>query len=78
MRAYFDLSLSFKALDMKNKGEIDKNDIAMFLEERHLYVIDKDLRNLMDRFDKNKDGIITYSEYIQEMTPRVISENQLL
>ena len=31
----------------------------------------KELFGLMDRYDKNKDGKISYSEFITELTPKL-------
>jgi Ca2+-binding EF-hand superfamily protein len=56
---------------LKQKGDITKKDFARFLEERHYFATEKEIGYLMNRFDKNKDGIITYSEYIQEFTQRL-------
>lgn len=70
-RPKFDIGESYKAVDLKSTGAIKKNDIGKFLEDRHYFATEKELGIIMDRFDKNKDGIITYSEYIQEFTQRL-------
>ncbi len=58
-------------LDVSGKGAVRKEEIGRFLEDRHYFATEKELQIVMDRFDKNKDGIITYSEYIQEFTQRL-------
>ena len=39
--------------------------------ERHdAFATEKEIKYLMDRFDSNKDGKISYSEFVQEITPK--------
>jgi len=35
-----------------------------------IYVSNKDVLNLVERFDKNQDGKVTYSEFVSEITPK--------
>ncbi|CDW74571.1 ef hand family protein [Stylonychia lemnae] len=70
-RKNFDVAQSFQSLDKSKNGQISKQDIKQFLEERHYFPSDKDLAFLMKRFDKNQDQIISYSEYIQELNPKI-------
>jgi Ca2+-binding EF-hand superfamily protein len=40
------------------------------MESRGFYVSDKDVSTLMEKFDKDKDGIISYGEFMEEMLPK--------
>jgi Ca2+-binding EF-hand superfamily protein len=46
------------------------NKLREGLEKHETYVTDKELRYLMDRLDVNKDNKISYSEFVQEITPK--------
>ena len=35
-----------------------------------IYTTENDIVNIFKRFDKNMDGKIHYSEFVQEMSPR--------
>ena len=37
------------------------------LKSHGLYTLDLDIKNLFDRYDKNKDGNITFKDFANEM-----------
>jgi len=41
------------------------------LTEYGIYASENDMHMLMKRFDKDKNGLISYAEFIEEMTPRL-------
>ena len=65
----FTLRDAFKAVDRNRKGYIGIEEFQSILNEHGIVTSDKDLLILMDRYDKNKDGRVSYSEFVQEMTP---------
>eukprot|EP00347_Sterkiella_histriomuscorum_P016452 403353122 len=71
-RENFDLTESFNALDEGKRGFIDQTQIRRFLEDRHYFPTNKDLKLLMKRIDINQDNLISLSEYIQEFTLKLI------
>lgn len=40
------------------------------MESRGFYVNKKDLNTIMEKFDKDKDGKISYSEFMDEFLPK--------
>jgi Ca2+-binding EF-hand superfamily protein len=32
-------------------------------------MLDKDIKLIFDRYDKNKDGIVSYADFKEEITP---------
>jgi len=40
------------------------------LQDYGIYASRKDVENLMDRYDKDKDGRVSYSEFLNEVTPK--------
>ena len=48
---------------------IYKEDISNFMKKNKHRLSNGEIELLMDRFDKNKDGMIDYKEFINEITP---------
>jgi len=69
-RPLFDIYEAFKALDKDNLGYISINEFRDLLAEHGSFPSNKDLLNLMKRYDRNQDGKVTYSEFVQELTPK--------
>jgi len=40
------------------------------MEQYHMYITDKDLTFLINRFDKDGKEKISYIEFVQELTPK--------
>ena len=53
---------AFEALDKAGKGHISSEDMNAVLDENRLNVSRNELKSFMDRFDKDKDGKVTYDE----------------
>jgi Ca2+-binding EF-hand superfamily protein len=69
-RAYFSLHDAFQAVDRDRNGFITLDEFQGILQEHGLYVTGKDLESLMERYDKNMDGRVSYSEFLEEVTPK--------
>ena len=67
----FDLSQAFKSLQFKGEEMISKFSVAEFLETRHYFATEKELSYLFNRFDRDEDGLICYSEFVKELTSRI-------
>lgn len=52
----------FGALDLDDNGAITKDELRRMIESRGFYVSHKEVSDLVEKFDKNKDGRISYSE----------------
>ena len=69
------LNDEFSGYDLFNKIKknysigIYKEDIANFMKKNKRNLTNKEIELLMDRFDKNKDGMIDYKEFLNEITP---------
>ena len=61
---------AFKSLDVSGTGYISKGDLKETLEEYGVYSTKKDIDGLIGEFDKNKDGRISFSEFMREITPK--------
>lgn len=47
-----------------------KDEIRRVLEERGIYASDKDVSGLVDKYDKDRDGKISYNEFMDEILPK--------
>ena len=66
----FDHFQCFQVLDFKNEGQIDAEEIKDFLIRHGHYVSEKEIYSLIDRYDRSKDGKISYTEFIEELQPK--------
>lgn len=68
-RPFFRQSEAFMALDNRSHNFITKDEFGDMLAHHRFFATENELSTLIDRFDKNKDGRVTYSEFVQEITP---------
>jgi len=69
-RYNFNVHEAFTYLDVNDDGIISADELGDILDKNDFYATQRELRLLMDRLDGNRDGKITYSEFVQEMTPK--------
>lgn len=69
-RERFDMRSAFLSCDINNDGTITLSELRQFMFDMDCYVSSDDLQMLMNRFDKNRDGRITYQEFEGELTPK--------
>ncbi|CAG9325661.1 unnamed protein product [Blepharisma stoltei] len=69
-RPEFNMHEAFQAIDRDRNGYITIDEFKDILEDHNIFVNRKDLEALMQRYDKNKDGRVSYSEFVQEVTPK--------
>lgn len=67
-RPNFEHNIIFRMLDISKKGRTDVNDVRSFLREHGIIPTEKDLTSLMQRYDRNGDGKISYDDFRQELT----------
>lgn len=61
-RPLFNVHDAFKTTDKSAQGFITITQLRSLLNEHKFYPSERELINLMDRYDRNKDGRISYSE----------------
>ena len=61
---------AFAACDADKNGYITRDEFKSLLREYGFYATDTELSWLIDRYDKNFDGKISYSEFIDEIMPK--------
>ncbi len=70
-RKDFKFNEAFASIDKKGKGGIGKAELAAFMELSHYYPTEREMTLLIERFDKNNNGFISYAEFVEELTPRI-------
>ena len=71
---------AFQIVDNKSDGFIDKEEVNQsklisvqikdLLIRFNMYVSEKEICALIDRYDRKRDGRITYSEFMEELNPK--------
>ena len=61
-RPLFNVYDAFATCDINEDGRITKDEIRELIESRGFYVTEKEVRGLVDKYDKDRDGRISYSE----------------
>ena len=61
---------AFSNIDVLKRSYVTEDDIKDVLRNNGKYVTLQSMKGLMERYDRNRDGRITYSEFIQEISPK--------
>jgi Ca2+-binding EF-hand superfamily protein len=69
-RPNFNVHDAFSACDQDRNGYITREEFKGILKEYGFYALDTELTWLVDRYDRNRDGRISYSEFIDEILPK--------
>lgn len=66
----FSIHDAFNALDLNENGFITLDEFKDVLENYGIFATKNELVGLVKRYDKNMDGKVSYSEFMNEMTPK--------
>lgn len=69
-RPFFSAHDAFTAVDADKNGYITRDEFKSLLREYGFYATDSEVSWLVDRYDRNNDGRISYSEFIDEILPK--------
>jgi Ca2+-binding EF-hand superfamily protein len=61
-RPGFNIYEAFITCDLNDNGSISKDELRRLIESRGFYVSEKEVNQLVEKIDKDKDGRISYSE----------------
>lgn len=56
--------LAFSACDKDAKGVLTIDDLRAFCKMNNMYPIERDLKLMFQRLDKDEDGVLTYQEFV--------------
>ena len=68
----FSVHSALDLIDSNHDGHIDKEDLRQFFVRHCLYVPDKELQALIERYDRELSGKISYNEFLSELTAKSI------
>ena len=68
----FDPYDAFKVCDINNDGIITKNELRRVLDSRGFNSSELEISTLMNKLDKNRDGKVSYAEFIDEVRPKIL------
>ena len=69
-RPHFSAHEAFKACDVEDRGFLTRTELRGLLQSHGFSATEGEITWLIDRYDRNKDGRISYSEFIEEVTPK--------
>ncbi len=69
-RPSFNIVDAFNSVDFNENGAISKDELKRILQSRGFFASEKELSQLVDKLDKNKDGKISYQEFREEFIPK--------
>lgn len=72
-RHNFLLKEAFSYADVNKDGYVSSEDIRNMLAEHGFFATERELVSIMKKFDRDGDSKINYSEFIEEMTPKIIN-----
>lgn len=61
-RPGFNLYEAFISCDLNDDGSISKDELRRLIESRGFYVSEKEVSQLVEKIDKDRDGRISYAE----------------
>jgi len=70
-RPNFNVHEAFLAIDRDSNGYITRTELRNILAENRVYPSERDLMILMQRFDRNGDGRVSYAEFMEEMITKI-------
>ena len=73
-RPNFNVHECFLAIDRDSNGFLTRAELRRILSENGVYPSEKDLQMLVQRFDRNSDGRISYAEFMEEMVTKCPSK----
>jgi len=69
-RPGFNAYEAFNSLDLNGSGSVSVSELQRMIESRGYFVGYKEVSQVLDKFDKNKNGHVTFSELREEIAPK--------
>jgi Ca2+-binding EF-hand superfamily protein len=69
----FDLYSAFLTCDLYHDGVISRDELRRLIDCRGFYVTETDAKQLVDKMDKDRDGVVSYCEFREELEPKSFS-----
>lgn len=69
-RPTFNAYEAFNSLDINQDGRVTMEEIKRMIQSRGYFVSDKEIYQIVDKMDTNKDGTVNYHEFRDELVPK--------
>jgi len=69
-RPLFNVYEAFNSLDINDDGRVSMDELKRMIQSRGYHVGDKELYQVVDKMDKNKDGTVNFHEFREELVPK--------
>ncbi len=66
----FSIHDAFTAVDKDRKGYITRHEFSDILREYGFYALPTEITWLVDRYDRDRDGRVSYSDFVDEILPK--------
>jgi Ca2+-binding EF-hand superfamily protein len=76
-RPGFNLYEAFNSLDFNDQGSISAYELKRMIESRGYFVGYKDVENVIEKMDKNRDGRVTFNEFAEDVNVRTSSPERM-
>ena len=73
-RPFFNAFDAFRALDKNDLGFLTLHEFQDLLISYGFESTSNELLNLIKRFDKDRDGKVSYCEFVEEFTPKILTK----
>lgn len=70
-RPNFQYRQAFDYVDRNKDGLMGSEEIKDMLSEHCFYATDREIASVFNKFDRDSDGQISYSEFLEEMSPKL-------
>ena len=57
-------------VDFNANGLVSKDEIRYMMESKGHFISDKEARQVAQKMDYNRDGVITYNEFAESVRPK--------
>jgi Ca2+-binding EF-hand superfamily protein len=61
---------AFNSMDMNDSGSISRDEFRRMIQSRGFYVSEKEVEEIVEKMDKNKDGRVSFAEFREEIMPK--------
>ena len=65
------MDAAFQYVDRNGDGVVTGHDIRDMLADHGFYATEKEMQFIMYKFDKDADNKVIFSEFVEEMTPKL-------